>query len=113
MTKTSFTPNNPAIAACTCGYGLWVNMDGDWQHYTPEYRESKMRKTRRYHLLVAGQGDDCQCSQVHPVPEYGHAIREHIDGADNWLINFENWIVRQFQLVDGAFVEVELTPPPF
>lgn len=112
MTKTSFTPSNPAIAACTCGCGLWLNMGGTWEHYTPEYRESKIKKSRRYHL-AEGQGDDCQRSPAHPVPEYGHAIREHMDGADNWLINFENSVVRQFQLVDSAFVAVELTPPPF
>ncbi len=112
MNKTTYTPNAPNILGCTCGFGLWLKIDGDWEHYTPNYRESRMNKTRRYHL-VDGRGYDCHPFPDQPVPEYGGAIREHVDGAGNWLINFEGLVVHQYQLVDGAFVSVELAPPPF
>lgn len=95
------TIDTTAIHGCSCGVGLWLNIDGTWEHYVPEVMLT-VATHRQYYQLKSAQGDDC-CIADNPAPDYGTAVRGCVDCAGYW-ITFKDAATSHFQLADGVFV---------
>lgn len=89
----------PAMCGCSCGFGMWLHIGDDWEHWTPDCT------SKGFWFLADGQGDDCRMSD-NPTPVTGNAITKCRDCADGWRIRFAGRGTAQHaRLIDGVFIK--------